>query len=166
MSRIESYWQDVGNRHPKSLAEARLQLHYAAQVISAAADALLEPKPGGEHRCLEFLPEAGALVTAPVEASQPFRVGMSVSELELVVFDPDGAPLDHFELGGQTLADAFAWAGELATRAGIEPGELELPRTAKIPPHPLAEGGAFSKTVSLGTREIGRYFSNTASGPN
>ena len=42
-------WKKLGNFHPKSLTETRLQLHYAIQFMAAVGNFLTEPQSDYSH---------------------------------------------------------------------------------------------------------------------
>ena len=56
----------LGTVAAKSLLDARLQLHWAAQIVSAMAEALL-PKQGDDgHSNMEWLPQVRMLAGNPL----------------------------------------------------------------------------------------------------
>jgi hypothetical protein len=57
---MASHWP--GKLQSTELRDARVQLHWAAQVLSAAADGWLPPQPDDSHTNMAWLAEPGALV--------------------------------------------------------------------------------------------------------
>lgn len=125
-------WPDSGG--DPSLVAARLQIHHAAQLLTAFAGACVEPKDDDSHRSLSWLPEHRALVTEPgVSDGESVSVRLVFETLTVQVIR-NGRVHDGFELRGRTLDEARRWLAEQATLAWPE---------FEIPAHPVAEGQPF-----------------------
>ena len=109
---------------PKSLSDTRIQLHWAAQLLSAAADAKIEKAADDSHSNLGWNPTTKCLEG---------RVGCNL-DVENFSVQYGG---DSFELSGTTLAEAADW---LSNKLG---GEVKF-RDYDMPEHAVQTGAAFS----------------------
>ncbi|CAN5703374.1 hypothetical protein BH11MYX2_BH11MYX2_23200 [soil metagenome] len=91
-------------RH-KTLEHARLELHYAAQVLSAWADAWLSARPDDGHTAMTW--DGRALVGERSDRGESFA--LRTVDFSLVA-QRHGAADATLSLAGVTLADAMAWA--------------------------------------------------------
>jgi hypothetical protein len=141
-------WQPLGAVAPTALVDARLQLHWAAQAILAAADRLLRHADDDSHTNMRWLADTGAVGGANAggalvgnELAPGRRVALRIAALELAVVDPDGAAGsdDRFALAGRTLAAALAW---LTGR--LEAGAPLALRDYDMPAHAVAGGAPFA----------------------
>jgi hypothetical protein len=98
------------------LADARIQLHWAVQVVSSLADRRLPPAADDSHTSMEW--RAGALHG---------QAGLALRVAELAL--ERGAEV--YPLRGRTLREAFSWA------------EAGAPRDYDMPAHALQDGAAF-----------------------
>jgi hypothetical protein len=136
-------WQPLGAVKAQDLVPARLQLHWAAQVLAAAADAYVAPEPDDSHTALAL--EAGTLVC---------KAGVTLRIAELVIAVGKGAlPLD-----GKTLADAMAWTDAQLSRS---PHGMHA-RNYDMPAHPVGTSNArFARApIANGLAELARYYAN------
>ena len=111
-------------RDPRTLTDARLQLHWAAQLAAMPGRTLAPPRPDDSQASFRWMD--GALVQ-----EDDLRSGLRLRDLTLLLGDAE------YPLDGRTLGDGFAW---LAAR---------LPRLRKVfddpmPYHPVKEGAPFS----------------------
>jgi hypothetical protein len=132
----ENRWGALGSVSPHALAEARIQLHWAAQTISAAADAVLEQRADDSHTAMRWDDARGALLGHPYKGR---CVALEVGELALTVNDETGDELHRLSLHGHSLATALAWVSEAL---GTDK-TLRL-RSHRMPEHLVANGGRFS----------------------
>jgi hypothetical protein len=132
-------WQVLGSVAPRELAPARIQLHWAAQVVSAAADAHLAPVADDSHTAMAW--QGGALVGKA-------GVSLHVADFALAVGN------ERFALDGRTLDDAMAWTdAKLASgnRRGMHARDYDMP----VEPE---------RFVRMGDElaELARYYANAA----
>lgn len=114
---------------PQSLTDTRLQLHWAAQLLAAAADAMLQKSPDDSHSNLAW-DEANRAMEGRIGARIEF------SAMNFVT-----ASGDKFSLLGKTLEQARIWLDE-----ELE-AELVL-RDYEMPAHPVADGAAFDAPLA------------------
>src|SRR5438105_4530149 len=108
-------WAELGQRGPGELREARLALHYAAQVAAAAGHTLLARRPDDSQASLTFSARLGALLGEPlptVNGGRPLRAGLRLGELSLLVADAGGEVLAEVALAERTLDEATRWLAD------------------------------------------------------
>jgi hypothetical protein len=133
-------WEILGRVGAERLADARLQLHWAAQAASAVGKQLLDHRPDYGEQSFQWDPEARALVQGPVAAVPPFRSALRPSPPALVLL---GAARE-LPLEGRTLAEAYSWLeSEIPALLG-RPLEKALERPGEMPAHAAGSGAAFS----------------------
>ena len=144
-------WETLGREAPGMLADSRVQLHWAAQVLGACADRWIEPRPDDSHTTMRWDRERRALVGEP--AASGVRIALRVADLTLV------AGGGELPLVGRTLGDALAWADhQLAGAAGEEPRGVR-PRDYDMPAHPVAGGAPFAPDPAA-LAEIARWYAD------
>ena len=109
---------------PKTLTDTRLQLHWAAQLLAAAADAMLQKSADDSHSNLAW---------DETDRAMESRVGARIeySTMNLVT-----AAGDEFSLLGKTLDQSRIWLEE-ELEAELVLRDYEMPR------HPVADGAVF-----------------------
>jgi hypothetical protein len=159
---LDSGWVRLGAVPPTDLADARLQLHHATQIAVSATISYLVAQPDDSHTALSWSGPHGALVTEPISAARPFRIGLRVRDLTLHAFDEAMRATQPFALSGKTMADAYAWLSEVASSAGLPRERLTSSKHYTIPGHPVADGAPFSVGSGDELAELERYWSNAA----
>lgn len=130
-----------GTLPPTELRDARVQLHWAAQVLSAAADRWLPMQPDDGHTSMAWSSDAGAPIGNA--AASGLQLALSVHDFELRVVQ-GSRTLAALTLTGKTLAEAMQWAD--AQLAGAEGGPARgiHARDYDMPAHPVRGGATFS----------------------
>jgi len=154
-------WSKMGRTPPTMLVEARNLAHHAAQWVTKAARANLNPAADDSHSSLTWDATHAALLSQPLPAKDvEVRVGLRIARLELIVISA-GKVLDTFQLDGKTDAAAGAWIDSKMLALGLKPaGGVALPYS--LPDHPA--GGKPHELAMLG-RELGdlsRWFAGPA----
>lgn len=137
-------WRRLDPAQAKALTEARLELHWAAQIASAAGATLRPTEEGFAHTNLGWSRDHDALVGRRL--GQGLRAALRPHDLTLLVVGGDGSELEAQALAGRTLAQGLRWlAGALARQSdGALEAKLERPAHA-LPDHPVAHGAAFTE---------------------
>jgi hypothetical protein len=141
---------------PGQLNDARLQCHHAAQVIVSLGISLLPHRADDSHTNLGWEPDLGALTTHPVPGRVPFRGGLAIRELELLLESGEGVV--RFPLDGATLAEAWQWLVAAVARAGGDSDKLTGAKHYTIPGHPVAEGRRFQRKPETAFAELAGYY--------
>ncbi len=149
---------------PQQFVEARLQLHYAVQCIAAVGAALADPVADYSHTSMSWEPvgaQAG-LVGGVVPVAYPFRVGLDLMTLTLVLLNPTLDLIATSKLESRTLNQALDWLkAEIKPRgAAVETIQL-LQHPDDFPHHSLAEGDSFKAPQTLPMEAVWAYLSHT-----
>lgn len=123
------------------LRDARVQLHWAAQVLSAAADRWLQALPDDGHTSMAWSSATDALIGNPVASG--LQLALVVRDFELRAVR-GGGTLAALALTGQTLTDAMHWADAQLAAADGGPARGIQARDYEMPDHPVRGGAAFS----------------------
>ena len=145
-------FEPLGLPAPAALTEARVALHWAVQVVAAAARALIPAMPDDSHTSLEWSTPHRLLVGGLTPGKM--RLGLRPSDLTLVVVDASGDPQRELPLAGRTLEAAFAWAAE-----ALGSPALGMP-SYEMPDHMVAHGGAFGDTDPSALAELARWYAS------
>jgi hypothetical protein len=156
-----SDWEPVGSVAPAALAEARLQLHHAVQVVSAVGATLLAPLPDDSHPNLGWEENHAALAGHSVPGEHPFRAALRLADAVLLLLDASSRVAAELALRGQTLDGATAWLGRAieARGATLPRGGLRRP-PYDLPDHPVAHGVPFPAAPAPAFAELAHWFGN------
>lgn len=150
-------WARLGTVAPDALPEARLQAHYAVQVLAAAGSSLLKPAEDDSHTACEWYDRVQSLVGGEIPGG--LRAAVRLRDLRLLLLTKEGVELASTPLAGRTLDDGIAWlAGQLAAQSGVERPVLKRPGY-EMPVHPLGAGAAFSVDAAAAP-ELATWYSN------
>lgn len=155
-------WSRVGDPPPRTLADARLQLHHAAQIIVSAAISYVAPRADDSHTALTWIGPAGVLATEPVTTERDARIALRLEDLSLHVFDGGEEAIASFALPGRTTREAYIWLTKAVGILGLEEARLTPRKHYTIPEHPVAGGASFSVDIYRAVTELARYWSNAA----
>lgn len=152
-------WEPFGEIPPMKLADARLQLHHAAQVALGPALTYVEKEPDDSHTNMAY--EDGALVGQAFGRDDKLtaRLHLGTGMIELRDDGPDN--LSHwYPLDGKTKDEATMWLA--AAIESVTDGDLvrTLGRPEYIlPHHPLADGAPFTADKKA-LVELEKWFAN------
>ncbi|NNE20182.1 MAG: hypothetical protein HKN10_17070, partial [Myxococcales bacterium] len=147
-------WKTLGAIPPDRFPEARLELHWAAQLLSAPGLSLLPAEKDFSHTNLGWDFELGVLSGRPV-GSGLRRAGLVFGGLELAVLDGERGR-SSMRLAGHTLQQALSWLGRELIG---DDTHLALPQH-DMPSHAVVEGGVFSDAQVPERGELGAWFAN------
>lgn len=152
-------WQAVPRLAPGQLTDARLQAHWAAQLVRAVAEKLVPARRDGAHLAMTWLDPLEVLAGAFTPGG--LRVGLRVRDLCLAVLDADDRLEWSLELDGRTLEEARGWLREVLASEGEVPGELQ-PRRDDLPSHPVASGNPFRRDEPGRLATLATWYGNVA----
>ncbi len=150
-------WRDLGRIAPGELVESRLQLHWAAQTVSAVAASLLAPRADDSQRSLEWHRRHGALSTQTLPEGH--RAGLRLRDL-IVFTEQDGEIDESFPFDGHSLEDGFAWWRRQLEGMGTALLRPLAQADWDMPEHRTRSGDAFDVSDAAGLAEMSRYFEN------
>ena len=153
-------WRGVSPAMAPSLSDSRRQLHHAAQLATAAGISWLPAQTDDSHTNLEWVQSLGGVFCGVVPVTQPFRVGIRVEHLALVVADERTAQSEEFPLDGQRVTDAVQWLRERAVARGADASRFTLDRHYVIPHHPVGDGAAFDAAPRTAFAELAAWLDN------
>lgn len=117
-----------------ALRDARLELHYAAQVVAACADAWLPIRADDGHTAMEW--ERPRMIGALSPSG--IAIGVDVEAFAIIGFDARRQDVS-FPLAGKTLVQALLWAdSRYGTPRGAHLRDYDLPVS------PLRTGATFA----------------------
>jgi len=154
-------WSTLGETNPRQLEDARLQLHWAAQLAASFGQTLGEPKDDDSHRNMIWWPSWGMLVSNTAAGPDGVRLGLVPGDFELFLFNRKRELLSGLSLPEQTLDEAYAWLAE-ELEGVVEMGgvvRMERPEFS-IPDHAVARGSTFLKGDGSEFDEVARWFDN------
>lgn len=154
-------WKRLGDCPPTALEDARLQLHWAAQLVSAVGTTLLPAASDDSHTNLEWLAEPGLLAGRLTPAAPRCRAALRPSDLSLYVLDDHGTGVVERSLDGLTFSQGMVWLEQEIAAFAERPLPQPLRRRElDLPDHPVAHGAAFSTHDAGGFAELGRWYAN------
>ena len=154
-------WIPLHTLAPSRLTDARLQLHWAAQIPAAVGYSFIPPEADWSHVSLTTHNDASGnmLVSQPVVAAGGIRVGLRLADLTLVLLN-ESAKIKHtFALTGHTLDTGYDWlqkiTAPLTNSALIRPDH-------EMPAHPVGEGAVFDSTDREALALLAAWYTNAA----
>lgn len=154
-------WETLGTVDPRRVVDARLQLHWAAQAVSAPGRQLLEQRPDFSEQAFRWAAGPRALAQDLVDGVWPFRTALRPSRPAVLLLDANDRVTAEMTLDGRTLEEIYAWLEkEIPRRIGralVQP--LQRPGEG-LPDHPVSEGESFSVIDTAAFSEVGRWFGN------
>ncbi len=151
-------WKALGKVSGPDLAESRISLHHAAQLAACVGQILLSKRPDDSQMALSFLD--GVMLGEPLP--QDIRVGLRLATCCLEIQNQEGVLLSEFPLSGHPRTEALAWLRARLGEFGVNAESLTLSMPYELPPHPVADGGAFPKNASAALSELAHWFANAA----
>src|SRR5262245_50927356 len=108
MPKLEA-WLPLGTIAPTALVEARSDLHWAAQLVSAPGSTLLPAAADASHTNLEWLPRSSLLAGHLIDGR---RAALRFADLALVVLDGDEDVVVERSLIDASFAEALRWLAD------------------------------------------------------
>lgn len=148
-------WKALGKVAPDQLSEVRLQLHWAAQLLSAPGTSLLPAREDYSHTNLGW-DSALSVLSGRNVGPRASRAGLVFEGLELTLIEAQRERAS-IRLAGRTMQQGLAWLS--AELAGAEAAGLALPGH-EMPSHGVGDGGVFSEAGAGARAELATWFSN------
>jgi hypothetical protein len=145
-------WESVGTIAPEGLGRARIELHWAAQIVSAAGATLLEPRADASHTNLGW--QRGMFTGRPIDRAAGRQAALRFADLAILLVDEQGREERALPLAGKTLDEGTAWlAHELGVDALVRP-------VHDLPDHPVSRGAAFAGDDAPARLELARWMAS------
>jgi hypothetical protein len=135
------------------LVEARVALHWAVQLASAAGTTLADAEDDFGHTTLTWLYGPSALAGVALPSGR--RAALRVRELVLAVFGSAGDTLAELDLRGKTIGEGIDWLGSTLGAEVARPVHV-------LPVHPVEAGAPFAAPPDAALDAIARWFGNAA----
>lgn len=144
---------------PKSLTEARLELHHAVQLVAiGVAKPLLPARDDDSHTTLVWRSGSG-WVSHQLPGTGGLRAGLRPADLTLTVGRGD-EPARTCALAGRTREEGLDWLRGILAEEGVATRLGDLDFHYDMPDHPVARGQAFDGDLGAGHRELTAWYSN------
>ena len=150
-------WRLLGRADPDRLVDARLQLHWAAQIVASVGYSFVDEMPAWAHLSLSF--EDGRMISQPASRDPSFRAALDPATLEVVLFDADGEIFDSATVNNRTLDEGYAWLTAAITSYLGEPVTLTRP-DHDLPSHPIGARGRFALRPGKHFHEVSSWYHN------
>ncbi|UCE64088.1 MAG: hypothetical protein JSU59_02795 [Nitrospirota bacterium] len=152
-------WKAVGNVPVSNLSDARLQLHWAAQIVASFGNTLIESRPDDSQSNLGWEDGLNALCSHPTPAG--IRAGLRLADLTLLLLDAKQNVMSKFALTGNTLQQGFDWlASSYSTRGSSQPKHPFALREYEMPAHPVQQNAPFSLGAPASFQEYQHWYAN------
>ena len=146
-----SQWKNLGNPAPKDLVEARLELHYAAQLLGIAIGrSLLVQQDDDSNTAMTW--EDGCWWSGCIPGKENLRAFLYPTLLTL------GLGEQRISLVGKTLQDGLDWLRQQLDAHGVDGSKASLDAHYDMPDHPVAHGAAFDAKHEAGFEQLGMWF--------
>ena len=160
-SNAQPVWRAIHPQRARDLTDARLQLHHAAQIVTAMGISYLPKQSDDSHTNLGWLDEFSALASHPVQASSSIQLAVRPHPFALLLLE-NGETSASFTLDGHTVADAAAWVKDCVSKRGLDDGAFTLAKHYTIPSHPVGESASFNASDLQAFDELSAWFSDSS----
>lgn len=151
-------WPRLGFPTPTALSDARVQAHWALQLVGAAGTTHAAPQSDDSHTSARWVGVLDALVGQPLGKHPTVSVGVRIVDLTLLLVNARGDIADELELEGHTLDAAYDWLELAHSRYAGRP-RVPLKRPGyDMPACSLTDGGIFLVEDHDALHELGRWF--------
>ena len=141
-------WMRTGSMDPHTLADARVQLHWAAQAVAGVGRTLNVPRADHSHTSFTWSDAHQALLQEPVDG---ITCGLRLHDLTVIAID---LTLRELPLRGRTLDEGFAFLESQFGKQLMRPD-------VDLPDHAVARGARFDASAEH-LAELARYYGNAA----
>ena len=152
-------WLTLGTVPVADFVNAKVQLHWAAQIVAAYGNGLLQPRPDDSQSNLGWVDSFGALCSHPT--SDGWSVGLRLADLTLLFLTPTNTIQKKFGLSGQTLQQGFEWLA--STYSKVSGASLPKPfalREYDMPSHPVGKNAVFKLNPVAPFQELSHWYGN------
>ena len=154
-------WIELKNFSRESLAEARKQLHQAAQ-LPAIAGRCLNPEDPGDNFAALIWDKNNNWLTSQMLGEGEIRMALSISDFKLVIINEKGECTNFFNLNSKTYDEAFKWLIKQLSQLGFDSNKLTKNLPYQIPEYPSAKNIPLKHTSPEVFAELQNYYSNAA----
>jgi hypothetical protein len=156
-----SRWRTLRPELAGDLSDARLQLHHAAQIVTAMGISYLPKQADDSHTNLGWVDDLSALASHPVRGSGAIQLAVRPHPFALL-FLVDDESRDSFLLNGHTVAEAADWVRQNLSTHGLDSAAFTLAKHYTIPMHPVGESAPFDASAPSAFEELACWYSDAA----
>ena len=160
-SQSKDTWHPLYPELARGLTDARLQLHHAAQIVTALGISYLPNQADDSHTNLGWRDDISALASHPVHGASGVQLAVRPHPLALLLL-VDGQPADSYPLDGRTIRDAAAWVRGVISTRGLNATAFTLAKHYTIPAHPVGDSAAFNANDTQAFEQLAAWYSNAA----
>ena len=154
-------WAALGEPPPKTLTDARLQLHYTLQIVSSVGFTFVDPVPDFNHTNMGWAGELGALASWPTPGDKPFQAALRFRDLTLLFLGADGKLVGEYPMDGRTIDDGYQWLqSSIETYTGSRLSKPLFRPDHELPPHAVGMGAPLSSKHRELFEELARWYAN------
>jgi hypothetical protein len=147
----------LGQVDPKILVGARLELHWAAQILGSVGLTYGVAVPDFSHTSLTWIEKPGVLGSPPLGDRTGTRFALKIDDLSLLAIGENGST--RHPLAGQTLDAGYHWLSNEVSRRLDKAEKKELLRFEhEMPGHPVKDGAEFAAAPTEHFAELGRWY--------
>ncbi|MEP6619799.1 MAG: hypothetical protein ABJE47_10800 [bacterium] len=155
-------WKATDARQALRLADARLQLHHAAQFGTALGISYLPKEPDDSHTNLGWIADLGALMSHEVRGEAgAVALGVRARDLSLLV-TRNGTVVSTIALHGITNVAATQALLPVLAAEGLDPARFILARHYDLPQHAVANGAPYDALQHESFRALGDWLGNAS----
>ena len=152
-------WNAVGTVPISRLLDARLQLHWAAQIVASFGNAVIESRADDSQSNLGWVDDLGALCSHP--SSEGHSVALRLADLTLLFLDKEQKIMSELGLQGHTLQQGFEWlSSEYTQFTGMASRQPFTLREYDMPAHGVGQKAAFNCENLLACEEFRSWYAN------
>ncbi|MCA8912057.1 MAG: hypothetical protein KDB82_10150 [Planctomycetes bacterium] len=125
---LEGEWARLGEVPPDALEDARLNAHFAFQVVAAAGVSLIPAADDDSHTSAEWLDRLQSLIGQEIPGG--FRVALRLRDLRLQLLQKGGIELVSVPMEGKSIQAGIDWLKKsIKEEAGLDaPPGIGRPR--------------------------------------
>jgi len=154
-------WRELQPELARKLTDARLQLHHAAQIVTAMGISYLPKQSDDSHTNLGWLDDISALASHPIRGSSSIQLAVRPHPFALLLLD-NSEPSASFMLDRHTIADAAAWVRDNISKRGLDGSAFTLAKHYTIPSHPVGDSAPFDARDMPAFDALSAWFSDSA----
>ncbi len=154
-------WAGLGEPAPKTLADARLQLHYTAQIVSSVGFTFVDPVPDFNHTNMGWDAALGVLASWPAPGDRPFQAALRFRDLTLLLLGAEGRVAAEHSMDGRTIGDGYRWLQSAIETYTGKPIPKPLFRPDhELPPHAAGSSAPLTSQPRGPFEELSRWYAN------
>ena len=152
-------WQTLATVPVSDLVEAKVQLHWAAQIVAAFGNTLLQPQPDDSQSNLGWVESYRALCSH--STSDGWSVGLRLADLTLLFLSSNSTIRAEFNLSGKNLQQGLEWLTVTYPKfSGTESSKPFTLREYDMPSHPVGKNAAFCLGPVATFQELQHWYAN------